>query len=126
MLEYKVEINEGAVTIIGTSGIMCGIINVPKFINGCPVVNIRCLRIASEEATQVVIPNSVTEISDVAFSAWEKLESITIPNSVVNIGKHALCCCSSLKYINNIEIINDFCVINDRFQYKNGLISKMI
>lgn len=126
MLEYKVDINDGVATIIGTSGVMHDTINIPKFINGCPVVNIRFLRIASEEVTHVVIPNSVTEISDVAFTAWEKLESITIPNSVVNIGKPALCGCSSLKYINNIEIINDFCLINDMFQYKNGLISKMI
>ena len=44
----------------------------------------------------VTIPNSVTEIGKSAFSDCTSLESVTIPNSVTEIGKSAFWECSSL------------------------------
>ena len=47
----------------------------------------------------LVIPNSVTSISDYAFSGCYSLKAITIPNSVTSIGNWAFSHCSSLTSI---------------------------
>jgi len=49
--------------------------------------------------TSVTIPNSVTNIGDLAFANCNSLTSITIPNSVTNIGNHAFCECYNLASI---------------------------
>ena len=49
--------------------------------------------------TDVVIPDSVTEITDYAFSNCSNLKSITIPNGVTSIGSKAFMNCVSLKRI---------------------------
>ena len=46
-----------------------------------------------------LIPNSVTEIGNSAFSGCSSLTSVTIPNSVTSIGEHAFYNCSSLTAI---------------------------
>ena len=50
--------------------------------------------------TSVTIPDSVREIGDRAFSGCEGLTSITIPNSVAYIGEDAFSHCTSLTSIN--------------------------
>ena len=47
-----------------------------------------------------IIPNSVTNIGNAAFSGCSSLTRINIPNSVTNIGNEAFECCSSLTKIN--------------------------
>ena len=47
-----------------------------------------------------IIPNSVTNIGNAAFSGCSSLTKINIPNSVTNIGNEAFECCSSLTKIN--------------------------
>lgn len=54
-------------------------------------------------ATNVVIPDSVTRIEDQAFCFRKNLESVTIPNSVTSIGQYAFYGCSGLT---NIKIPN--------------------
>ena len=51
------------------------------------------------DKTSITIPNSVTEIGDCAFSDCSSLTSITIPNSVTSIGNWAFEDCSSLTSI---------------------------
>ena len=46
--------------------------------------------------TSVTIPNSVTSIGDMAFYHCVSLTSVTIPNSVTSIGDHAFYSCVSL------------------------------
>ena len=50
--------------------------------------------------TSITIPNSVTNIGESAFSGCDDLTSVTIPNSVTSIGKMAFSGCSSLISIN--------------------------
>ena len=55
------------------------------------------------EMTSIIIPNSVTSISDIAFGGCTSLTNITIPNSVTIIGDYAFADCTSLT---NITIPN--------------------
>ena len=57
-----------------------------------------------------IIPNSVTNIGDYAFSKCWSLTNINIPNSVTNIGDYAFDGCSSLT---NINIPNSVTNIGD-------------
>ena len=50
----------------------------------------------SEKATDIVIPNTVTEIKYYAFDGCSSLTSITIPDSVTSIGSSAFSGCTSL------------------------------
>ncbi|WP_419517117.1 leucine-rich repeat protein [Leyella stercorea] len=53
-----------------------------------------------ESLTSINIPNSVTNIGDWAFDRCESLTSINIPNSVTNIGDSAFSGCESFTSIN--------------------------
>ena len=57
----------------------------------------------------ISIPNSVTNIGDEAFSSCESLQSVTIPNSVTSIGDDAFWCTSlqSVTIPNSVTSIGD-------------------
>ena len=63
-----------------------------------------------KDCVNYIIPNSVTNIGDGAFSRCESLQSVTIPNSVTSIGNSAFCLCKSLQSItipNSVTKIGD-------------------
>ncbi|MGN0206920.1 MAG: leucine-rich repeat protein, partial [Muribaculaceae bacterium] len=51
------------------------------------------------EVKDLVIPNSVSYIADLAFYGCRGLTSVTIPNSVTHIGIYTFACCSGLTSI---------------------------
>ncbi len=61
-----------------------------------------CLHIVDEEGneiTDVVLDETVTTISDYAFSNCSNLKNITLPDGLTSIGNYALSNCSSLQTI---------------------------
>ncbi|MDD6489455.1 MAG: leucine-rich repeat protein [Clostridia bacterium] len=90
-LEYSTN-NDGTVTITGYNGSDTKLV-IPSEIDGKSVT-----RIISKSQfgsgftglTSVTIPDSVTEIGDHAFSFCTGLTSVTISNSVTEIGVHAI------------------------------------
>ena len=49
--------------------------------------------------SEITIPNSVTDIGELALAACKSLKSVTIPNSVTSIGKDVFYKCNSLTSI---------------------------
>jgi len=67
------------------------------------------------EITNLIIPNSVTSISDGAFFGCSGLTSVTIPNSVTSIGEGAFQYCSGLTSIiipNSVTSIGNYAFSN--------------
>ena len=76
--------------------------------NSNPLSRARNLYIDNGLITNLVIPESVTEIGSRTFSNCESLTSVTIPASVKIIGSHALSNCKSLKSVvlpESVELI---------------------
>ena len=65
----------------------------------CEIPGAKHLYLNGTEITNLVIPNSVTEIGERAFDNCDGLTSITIPNSVTEIGGGAFTWCRGLKSI---------------------------
>ena len=55
----------------------------------------------------ITIPNSVSEIGNEAFRQCESVKEITIPESVSKIGELAFWCCDSLKEITIPESVTE-------------------
>lgn len=84
----------------------CKILFVDSYSN--PLSNTHSLYQNNSKITNLVIPNSVTDIGNYAFYNCSSLNSINIPNSVTSIGMSAFEGCSGLTSINinkNIENI---------------------
>ena len=57
------------------------------------------LYINGEEITELIIPDSITSIENVAFSNCSGLKNVTIPEGVTSIGESAFSRCSGLKNV---------------------------
>lgn len=68
-----------------------------------PLSYARNLYLNGELVTDLVIPNSVTEIKDYVFRNCSGLTSVTIPNCVTSIGSGAFKDCSGLKTVINLS-----------------------
>lgn len=101
---FVYEIENGEVIILDYKDKTVESIDIPEFIEGLPV----------------------TKISDWVFFDCDQLLYITIPKSVINISYSILFACESLNRINNVEIINDYCIINNKFIYDCESISMII
>ena len=61
-----------------------------------PFYYVKNLYINGELVTELVIPDTVTEIKNYAFYGFDSLTSVTIGNNVTSIGDEAFCNCTSL------------------------------
>ena len=65
-----------------------------------PLYYANSLKLNGIEVTDLVIPDDITQIKNLAFQYCKSLTSVTIPNSVTSIGSYAFNGCSGLIEIN--------------------------
>ena len=76
-----------------------------------PLAKAHHLYLNGNEITNLVIPNSVTNINDFAFVDCDGLMSVTIPNSVTSIGEGSFNSCSGLTSVsipNSVTTIGNY------------------
>src|ERR1700679_451685 len=95
LAQFNYTINSRAVTITGYTG-SGGAVTIPATINGHPVTSIGASAFLDSSLTSVTIPNTITNIGDSAFYGCIDLPGVTIPNSVTSIGQYAFEECYSL------------------------------
>lgn len=94
---YTYEIMDGEVTITGTDGTLVGDIEIPEYIDGCPVTAIGdAVFFLNSGIESVSIPDTVTSIGSCAFYFCENLSSINMPKNLKYIGVSAFEGCSGL------------------------------
>jgi hypothetical protein len=107
--EYSVE--NGVVTITKFIGNQTNV-SIPASINGYPVVAIGDSAFESCTKLQtVVIPNGIINIKEEAFFYCSNLVSILLPNSISSIGVRTFAGCRKLESLTipaSVEVIGDF------------------
>lgn len=88
-----------------------------EIVNGCLVKY-------NGNASDVVIPDSVTSIGNSAFNSNKKLTSVKIPNSITSIGGYAFHGCNKLKKVNIPNSVN--LIRENTFSSCTSLISVVI
>tara|TARA_B100000767_G_scaffold136544_1_gene129346 strand:- start:99 stop:7694 length:7596 start_codon:yes stop_codon:yes gene_type:complete len=84
---YRLE-SDGAVTVIGCVSTCPSVIDIPSIFNGAPVTKIANASFADQQTISLTIPNSILEIGDYAF-VRNNIESATIGAGVTAIGASA-------------------------------------
>jgi hypothetical protein len=92
---YNYTTNNGTITITGYTG-PGAVAAIPSTINGLPVTSTGNSAFSGASLTSVTIPDSVTNIGNYAFGGCCRLASITIGNRVTSIGESAFNACHSL------------------------------
>ncbi len=71
----------------------------PEKIAGYTVTSIKLSR-AYSIATEIILPDTVTEIGDLCFDNWDGLVKVVMGDNVTSIGKQAFSFCDNLEEIN--------------------------
>ena len=94
--EFFYQFYNGSITITGYTGPV-GAIFIPSTMYGYTVTSISGMGPGMfQHATSVTIPNTVTNIGTLAFNGCTGLTNIVIPDSVTSIGQSAFANCSGL------------------------------
>lgn len=96
--QYTYTTNNGAATITGYTG-SGGPVTIPASLNGLPVTSIGDDAFYGSGVTSITIPNSVTNIGGNAFQSCANLTGVALPNSVTSIGGDAFSSCANLASI---------------------------
>ena len=99
-LDYKLNEDGQSYSVSGIGDCKDRVLVITPVYDGLPVTGIyRITPVRRENFSSVVIPDSVTSISDYAFYGCESLTDIVIPDSVTSIGDRAFWDCTSLTSI---------------------------
>ena len=123
---YKV-LDNGTVEITSYSGSEEKV-DIPAEIDGKSVTSIGSYAFKSSLCTDVTIPDSVISIGKSAFFDCALLTSITIPNSIKNVGNYAFSECKKLLTVfipSSLENIGDYvfegCTLLKKLQIQSGV-----
>ena len=107
--QFNYTVTNQTVTITGYTGTNL-VVAIPSTIDGLSVTSIGVSAFKYLAITSVTIPNSVTNVGDSAFSGCSSLTSVTIPNSVTSIGDFAffLSGITSVTIPNRVVSIGDY------------------
>jgi hypothetical protein len=93
--DYSYITNNGQITITGYTS-SNGVVMIPGTIADLPVASIGDWAFYATSVTNVLIPDSVTNIGDGAFFDCESLTNVTLGSSVTDIGDWTFAFCPSL------------------------------
>jgi hypothetical protein len=93
--QFTFTTNNGAITITGYTG-SNGVVMIPSTIGGLPVTSVGDWAFYASSVTNVLIPDTVSNVGDGAFFNCESLTNVTLGNSISNIGDWAFGFCPSL------------------------------
>lgn len=103
---YELDDNNNIVKLYCKTADVTGNITIPSEIDGKKVTSLRAPSLGINGIfenftgiTGVVIPNTITNISESAFENCTGLKNVTIPDSITNIGERAFYGCTGLKSI---------------------------
>ena len=82
--------------------------------------------VSGSKITSVTIPNSVTSISEYAFSGCSGLKRLNIPGSVSDIGYRAFAICTGLMTVRIANCTNSTVVGSEAFYHCEGLTSVIL
>ena len=105
-LTYRIE--EGEARVSGCDKEISGALVIPARAEGCPVTGIDSWALANIPGiTSVTIPDSVTEIGDAAFYECENLKRVVLSKNVTVIPEDAFMNCYKLESINLPDTVTE-------------------
>lgn len=106
------DISGGEAILAGCVDPVAGDVVIPATVQGCPVTAIADHAFYEfRDLTSVTIPDSVIEIGSSAFYGCESLTTVVIPDSVKEIGEHAFANCTNLTKVtisSNVKVVDDY------------------
>lgn len=96
--QFTFTTNNGAITITRYTG-SGGTVVIPASTNGLPVTTIGNSAFESSKITSVTIPDSVTNIGNGAFEFCSSLANVSIGNGLTNLGQYVFLQCVTLTNI---------------------------
>lgn len=100
------------------------VVKIPVEIDGKTVVKINARAFSDrDDITEIIIPDSISEIKEEAFMRCRRLDNVFIPDSITEIGKNAFLGCTGLT---NIVIPKSVTKIGEHAFYGTGLMSIMV
>ena len=115
--QFTFTTNNGVITITGYNG--SGVVMIPSTTNGFPVTGIGFSAFQSHGITSVTVPNSITNIGRLAFAGCTSLTNIILGNGITAISDQTFQGCTSLK---NMTIPNGVADINQEAFEGTGLL----
>lgn len=109
---YDYTIIDGEVTIVGFTG-EPAYIDIPDFIEGCPVTEVRDNAFYNCHSLKWVrLPDTVQKIGHHSFYACYELETAVLPDGLEEIGMGCFCGCGALTYVelpDTLKVLPDSC-----------------
>lgn len=113
---YEYVIRENGIKITRCKDTKSELIVIPSEINGIPVVSVGGFGGNTRNVKNIIIPEGVIEITDMAFYYCDTLEKVSLPSTLTKIGKSAFYNCDSLT---ELHIPQNVCSLGEEGSFRN-------